>query len=62
MTQRAAFLLGAVSGGAESGESQGSQLTSAREIEPGTAVVIGAAFPSTLMYSAQSTGLFAYLY
>lgn len=40
--QRAAFLHGAVSGGAERGaESRGSQLTSAREIQPGTAVVIG---------------------
>lgn len=44
--QRAAFLRGAVSGGAESQTSRGSQLTSAREIEPGKAVVIGVALPN----------------
>lgn len=55
--RRAAFSRGAVSGEAEkrgSGEPS-SQLTSARENQPGAAVVIGVALPNALMCSSRHT-------
>lgn len=42
------FYTAPVSGGAERAASRGSQLTSAREIQPGTALGIGVALPSAV--------------